>query len=110
MGGATAVIPRGSKALGDIAVKLVTSIAPETNSASATGVPAELAADLTAFAASEPESLRLSHLDAWHARALTLLIRLHEHAEDAADATLDRSIWEFLQRHVARHAFAAPGI
>jgi hypothetical protein len=149
MGGATAVIPRGSKALGDIAMKLVTSIAPETNSAfaaanvglmtmllgclaqdyeraaenraldvremkalfaSATGVPAELAADLAAFGASEPESLRLSHLDAWHARALTLLIRLHEHAEGAADATLDRSIWEFLQRHVARHAFAAPGI
>jgi hypothetical protein len=143
------VIPRGSRALGDIALKLAMAIAPETSSAyaaastgmmtmllgclaqdyeraaetrtqdvreikalfaEAVGVPAPLASEITAFRTSEPKSLLLGDLDAWHGRALALLIRLHAHAEAAGDGALDRAIWAFLERHVARHAFAAPGI
>jgi hypothetical protein len=144
------VIPRGSRALGDIALKLAFAIAPETTSSFAaanTGlmtmllqclgqeferaaqarlddmndvkaifrethgqVPAALSPSIEAFLASQPQSLRISDLDAWHGSGMALLIRVHADAEERGDSALEERIWGFLARHVERHAFALAGI
>lgn len=140
------MIPRGSRALGDLAMKLAMSIAPETRSTyaaantmlvsslmqclaqdydravevrmqdirdlreifadAAARAPAGIANRIPDFLAAEPKSLRITDIDALHAQGLEILIALHAHAEDAADAALDRRIWDFLERHADRHAFA----
>lgn len=140
------MIPRGSRALGDLAMKLAMSIAPETSSTYAAAntmlvsslmqclaldydraaevrmqdigelreifgdavlhAPADVARRIRSFLSAEPKSLRISDIDALHAQGLEILIDLHAHAEDAGDTALDRRIWEFLERHADRHAFA----
>jgi len=140
------VIPRGSRALGDLAMKLAMSIAPETSSTfaaantvlvsslmqclaldydraaevrmqdirdmralfrdAASGAPREITNRMPAFLDAEPASLRISDIDALHAQGLELLIAVHEHAEASGDTALDHRIWEFLERHADRHAFA----
>jgi hypothetical protein len=77
-----------------------------------TGLPpaldATLAAEIEAFLRGSAQSLRIEHLNARHARAMDLLIRLHIWAEQHDAAELDRAIWAFLARHVDRHAFQVP--
>ncbi len=57
------------------------------------------------FATSEPASLALADVSAWHGEAMQLLIELHRWAEQA-DAAVDREIWQFLYRHTERNRFA----
>jgi hypothetical protein len=58
--------------------------------------------DRMRFLDRQPESLRLSDVDAVHAEGLSLLIALHAWAE-GADAGLDARIWDFVVRHTERH-------
>jgi len=64
-----------------------------------------LATDIGAFLRGSVQSLRIEHLNARHAQAMDLLIRLHTWAEQHRAAELDRAIWSFLARHTDRHAF-----
>jgi hypothetical protein len=66
---------------------------------------ATLGADIGAFLRGAVQSLRIEHLNARHAQAMDLLIRLHTWAEQHHAAELDRAIWAFLARHADRHAF-----
>jgi hypothetical protein len=139
------MIPRPQQALTDLAMKLMMSIAPETQSSYAAsnvgmiamlmtclaqefdraaavrtqdldeittlftnlpvGVDDTLAADVGVFLRGSAQSLRIEHLNARHAEAMALLIRLHTWAEDHRATELDRAIWSFLRRHADRHAF-----
>jgi hypothetical protein len=139
------MIPRPQQALTDLAMKLMVSIAPETQSSYAAsnagmiamlmtclaqefdraaavrtqdldelatlftnlpvGVDDTLTADIGVFLRGSPQSLRIEHLNARHAEAMELLIRLHTWAEEHRAMELDRAIWSFLRRHADRHAF-----
>ena len=141
------MIPRPQQALSDLAMKLMMSIAPDTQSSYAassagmiavlmtclaqefdraaavrtedldeltvlfTALPpaldATLTADIAAFQSGSVQSLRIEHLNARHAQAMDLLIRLHTWAEQQGATELDRAIWAFLARHADRHAFQA---
>ena len=70
--------------------------------ASATHAPGAEAR--AAFAASRPERLTLTDVNAWLDRGLELLIDLHAWAE-AEDPALDAAIWAWLARHADRHRF-----
>ena len=72
----------------------------------APGTPGDIASRIPAFLDAGPVSLRISDIDALHAQGLEILIALHAHAEASADTALDHRIWEFLERHADRHAFA----
>lgn len=67
--------------------------------------PPNLAA-MAAFRERQPDSLRLTDVDAVHGAGLDLLIELHAWAE-AHDAELDTQIWDFLLRHTERHRLDA---
>lgn len=71
------------------------------------GADPDNAAARAAFQRREPQSLRLSDVDAVHADGLRLLIELHAWAEDR-DAALDRRIWDFLASHAERHRLDLP--
>ncbi len=63
------------------------------------------AAERANFSASEPASLALRDVCAWHDTGMELLIELHRWAEQS-DAAVDREIWQFLYRHTERNQFA----
>jgi hypothetical protein len=68
----------------------------------------EQAADRAAFCLRQPDSLRISDVDALHADGLNLLIGLHAWAETHHPELNDR-IWDFLLRHTERHRLDIPG-
>ena len=57
------------------------------------------------FAASEPASLALADVCAWHDEGMALLIELHPWAEQT-DTAVDSEIWQFLYHHTERNRFA----
>jgi hypothetical protein len=71
-------------------------------------VDAGLARQIDAYLNAGSASLRISDLDAQHADATRLLIELHVWAERNRDAVLERAIWDYLARHVERHAYDMP--
>jgi hypothetical protein len=66
------------------------------------------AAEREAFCNGAPAGLRISELDAFHAKGLAALIELHAWAE-ANDAALALAIWDFLKAHTERNRFDLPG-
>ena len=113
------MIPRPQQALGDLAMKLLVSVAPETQTpyaASTAGMialfeslrdvpPETLTSRIKAFLQGSITSLRIEHLNARHAQGMELLIELHAWAETHRAEELDREIWSFLVRHADRHAY-----
>lgn len=140
------MIPNGKSSLEHLAMKLMTSVAPQTTSTYTAantgliamllqclaqdydraaearltdideikallafvpaGVDSDLAARIELFRAARPASFRVTDVTALHAEALSLLTRVHEHAENAQLKSLDEQIWHFLERMADRHAFA----
>ena len=72
--------------------------------------PREMHVAIDEFARERAKSLRISDLDAFHARGLELLIRLHEHVERNGDTAADRRIWTHLTQFADRHAFQLMGV
>lgn len=68
-------------------------------------LPKELSARLRSYLPAQPESLKLTDLDALHARGLEALIELHAWAEDHAASAIDHDAWSFLERFATRHSF-----
>ena len=58
---------------------------------------------------SQPSSLHLNDLTAFHDQGQALLIKLHAWAEEN-DARLDKAIWAYLRASSERHKFELPGM
>ncbi len=60
--------------------------------------------DLPARLPTEPVSMRLADVNAWHDALTAELIVLHERVEVSGDSALNEAIWEYLEATARRHA------